>query len=290
MNYCNDDIKRQDRVLSEEQALELLRSAEYGILSMNAEEGGYGIPVNYAWDGGSSIYIHCALEGKKIDAIKADNRISFLVIGHVRLLPEQLTTERESIILTGTAHIGLSDEEKIKGLRLLVHKLTPAHPAHCIERALDKVEVIRLDIDTFSGKGKMPKAVVKMEHAALYVHDLEAARDFFVKYLGGKPNDGYHNPKTDFRSYFLTFSGGSRLEIMTRPEVSDATHEYATGFAHVAFSVGSKEDVDELTARLKADGFAVKSGPRTTGDGYYESCIEGPEGISIEITGEQHSE
>jgi lactoylglutathione lyase len=275
---------RLDRILPEEQALELLRSAEYGILSMNTADGGYGIPLNYVWDGDSSIYIHCALEGKKIDAIKADGRVSFLVIGHVRLLPEQLSTERESIILTGTAHIGLSDEEKKKGLRLLVQKLTPAHPAHCIERALDKVEVIRLDIDTFSGKGKMPKAVVKMEHAALYVRNLDAARDFFVKYLGGKSNTGYHNPKTDFRSYFLTFAGGSRLEIMTRPEVMDAAPEYATGYAHVAFSVGSKAAVDELTDRLKADGYAVKSGPRTTGDGYYESCIAGPEGITIEIT------
>lgn len=57
-----------------------------------------------------------------------------------------------------------------------------------------------------------------IEHIALYVNDLEAARTFFMKYLGAASNDGYHNPKTDFRSYFLTFDDGARLELMHKPE------------------------------------------------------------------------
>ena len=57
-----------------------------------------------------------------------------------------------------------------------------------------------------------------------------------------------------------------------------------TGYAHIAFSVGSKEKVDELTAQLKADGYEAVSGPRTTGDGYYESCMVAIEGNQIEIT------
>ena len=57
-----------------------------------------------------------------------------------------------------------------------------------------------------------------------------------------------------------------------------------TGFIHIAFSVGSKEKVDSLTDILKNDGYKVISGPRTTGDGYYESCIVGIEGNQIEIT------
>ncbi len=57
-----------------------------------------------------------------------------------------------------------------------------------------------------------------------------------------------------------------------------------TGFIHVAFSVGSKEKVDELTAKLKDDGYEIVSGPRTTGDGYYESCVVAMEGNQIEIT------
>ena len=126
---------------------------------------------------------------------------------------------------------------------------------------------------------------MKIEHIALYVNDLEKARDFFVKYLGAKANDGYHNPKTDFRSYFLSFEDGARLEIMNKPEMADQPKELArTGYVHIAFSVGSKEKVDNLTADLKAAGYEIISGPRTTGDGYYESCIVAIEGNQIEIT------
>ena len=89
---------------------------------------------------------------------------------------------------------------------------------------------------------------MKIEHIAMYVNDLEEARDFFVTYFGGKANDGYHNLKTNFRS------------------------------------VGSKEKVDALTERLQTEGYKVVSGPRTTGDGYYESCIIAVEGNQIEIT------
>ncbi|SEG28351.1 lactoylglutathione lyase [Eubacterium ruminantium] len=126
---------------------------------------------------------------------------------------------------------------------------------------------------------------MKIEHVAMYVNDLEEARDFFVKYFGGVSNDGYHNKTTDFRSYFISFDDGTRLEIMTRPEMDDPEKALArTGYVHLAFSVGSKEKVDELTARLKHDGYEVISGPRTTGDGYYESCIVAIEGNQIELT------
>lgn len=126
---------------------------------------------------------------------------------------------------------------------------------------------------------------MRIEHIAMYVNDLDAARDFFVKYFGANSNDGYHNKTTDFRSYFLTFDDGARLELMTRPNmVDDDKALQRTGYIHIAFSVGSKEKVDELTARLKQDGYQVISGPRTTGDGYYESCVVGIEGNQIEIT------
>lgn len=126
---------------------------------------------------------------------------------------------------------------------------------------------------------------MKIEHIAMYVNDLEATRDFFMKYLGAESNDGYHNTITDFRSYFLTFDDGARLEIMNRPRLADEEKSVArTGYIHIAFSVGSKERVDTLTAELKAAGYEVLSGPRTTGDGYYESCIVGIEGNQIELT------
>lgn len=126
---------------------------------------------------------------------------------------------------------------------------------------------------------------MKIEHIALYVNDLDGARDFFARYFGAVSNEGYHNPKTDFRSYFLCFDDGSRLEIMTKPDLTDSGDLLSRfGYAHVAFSVGNQEAVDALTLRLKNDGYTVISGPRTTGDGYYESCILGFEGNLIEIT------
>ena len=124
-----------------------------------------------------------------------------------------------------------------------------------------------------------------IEHIAMYVNDLEAARNFFINYLGGHSNSGYHNKTTDFRSYFISFDDGARLEIMTKPELEDQDKPLnRTGYVHIAFSVGSKEKVNELTNRLRADGYETVSGPRTTGDGYYESCIVAIEGNQIEIT------
>lgn len=126
---------------------------------------------------------------------------------------------------------------------------------------------------------------MKIEHIAIYVKNLEAAKEFFVKYLGATSNDGYHNKKTNFRSYFLSFEDGARLEIMNKPDMIDREKCLTqTGYIHVAFSVGSKENVDLLTQQLREDGYEVFSEPRITGDGYYESCIIGIEGNQIEIT------
>lgn len=126
---------------------------------------------------------------------------------------------------------------------------------------------------------------MKIEHVAMYVNDLEAVRDFFITYLGAKSNEGYHNMKTGFRSYFLSFDDGARLEIMNKPQMTDTEKDLVrTGYAHIAFSVGSKENVDRLTEKLKNDGYEVISGPRITGDGYYESCIVGIERNQIELT------
>ena len=126
---------------------------------------------------------------------------------------------------------------------------------------------------------------MRIEHIAMYVNHLETARDFFVRYFGAVSNEGYHNKTTDFRSYFLSFDDGARLELMRKPQMDDTEKTLnRTGYVHIAFSLGSKEAVDELTERLKNDGYQVINGPRITGDGYYESCIVGIEGNQIEIT------
>ncbi|MCI8484323.1 MAG: glyoxalase [Lachnospiraceae bacterium] len=126
---------------------------------------------------------------------------------------------------------------------------------------------------------------MKIEHVAMYVKDLENTKKFFETYLGAESNAMYHNKKTEFRSYFLTFEDGARLEIMNKPGLDDAEKSlYRTGWIHLAFSVGSREKVDALTLQLKEDGYEVVSGPRITGDGYYESCVVAVEGNQIELT------
>lgn len=127
--------------------------------------------------------------------------------------------------------------------------------------------------------------MMKIEHIAMYVNDLMGAKAFFETYFGAQSNEGYHNKTTDFKSFFLTFDNGARLEIMNKPNLVDSEKALTrTGLIHLAFSVGSQSKVDELTSQLKQDGYEIISGPRTTGDGYYESCIVGFEGNQIEIT------
>lgn len=123
-----------------------------------------------------------------------------------------------------------------------------------------------------------------IEHIAAYVKDLEGVKNFFVKYFGAKSNELYHNPTKNFKSYFLTFDNGARLEIMNKPELETPKSLNRAGLIHLAFSVGSKEKVVELTEKFKSDGFKIISEPRTTGDGYFESCVLGIENIQVEIT------
>ena len=104
---------------------------------------------------------------------------------------------------------------------------------------------------------------VRIEHVALYVKDLERARDFYIKYFGVVSNDGYYNRKTGFRSYFLSFGDGARLELMNKADAADSQKQLAQmGYIHIALSVGDRERVDELTNLLKEDGYKVISGPR----------------------------
>ena len=127
---------------------------------------------------------------------------------------------------------------------------------------------------------------MRIDHAALFCKDLEQMRQFFIDYFDARSNEQYHNPRTGLRTYILSFTDGStRLELMQRPDVQDADPSLpAIGYVHLSFAVGSRNGVDLLTRRLAADGYTVTSGPRTTGDGYYESCVLGPEGIQIEVT------
>lgn len=125
---------------------------------------------------------------------------------------------------------------------------------------------------------------MKIEHIALWVNDIEQMKSFYSLYFQTVPSAKYHNPQKKFTSYFLSFKNGARLEIMNRPGLEISANLQIYGWAHLAISVGSKEEVDILTEKLREDGYTITGNPRTTGDGYYESTVLDPEGNLIEIT------
>ncbi len=124
-----------------------------------------------------------------------------------------------------------------------------------------------------------------IEHVALWVGDLERSMEFYTKYFNGTANAKYTNA-SGFSSYFVSFSSGARLEIMSKPGAASESggHERLSGYSHLAFSAGGRDKVDALTDALRAAGYKVLSGPRFTGDGYYESCVSDPDGNRVEIT------
>jgi lactoylglutathione lyase len=123
-----------------------------------------------------------------------------------------------------------------------------------------------------------------IEHIAIWVKDLDITADFYAKFFGAKIGTLYHNPKTNFTSRFITFDSGTRIEIMTRPDITENAVNNAFGYIHIALSVGSTAEVDRLTRFLSENGVTILSEPRTTGDGYYESKVADPDGNEIEIT------
>ena len=155
MKYDNSSVRRQDRLLEEENAVALLRQGEYGVLSMCDGGEAYGIPVSYVWDGAESLYIHCAPEGRKLRCVAASPRVSFCVTGRTHVVPERFTTAYESVIAECEAHLGLPEAERMRALELIVAKYAPGLEAvgrKYAEKSFHRTQIIRLDIRTFSGK------------------------------------------------------------------------------------------------------------------------------------------
>lgn len=125
---------------------------------------------------------------------------------------------------------------------------------------------------------------MKIEHVAIWVKDLEGMKTFYTTYFEGTANSKYQNIEKKFESYFISFKEGARLELMRKAGIDKDDSNDRVGWAHIAISLGSKEAVNQLTERLQKDGFLLVNGPRLTGDGYYESVIEDPEGNLIELT------
>jgi lactoylglutathione lyase len=128
---------------------------------------------------------------------------------------------------------------------------------------------------------------MRIEHVALWTSELKRLVDFYEKYFDAAAGSAYVNAAKGFESRFLSFADGARIEVMQSSALNLSKHEPGAqrmGLAHLAVSVGSTRGVEELTARLRNDGFEIVDGPRRTGDGFFESVILDPDGNRIEIT------
>jgi lactoylglutathione lyase len=124
---------------------------------------------------------------------------------------------------------------------------------------------------------------IRVEHVGLWVRDIDSVAAFYSRYFGARVGPLYQNPRKGFTSRFLSFDSGARLEIMCRVDVQERAPAEQLGLAHVAITIGDEACVDSLAARFIADGLSPESGPRRTGDGYYECVVCDPEGNRVEF-------
>lgn len=159
MRYDKESVRRQKFLLEEKEAFDILQEGEYGVLSMQSEtDGAYGVPLSYAWDGESSIYLHGALEGRKLRCIEKNENVSFCIVFYSKVRSPQFTTDYKSVILECKATIIDDGDEKQKGFHLLVDKYSPEmkmKAENMIQKGGVKTKVIRLDILTWTGKSKV---------------------------------------------------------------------------------------------------------------------------------------
>lgn len=150
-------MRRPERAISREQALEILQRCNYGILSTADAQGTpYGVPLNYCYlPEENCIFFHCAKKGKKLFNIAENPRVSFVVIGYEHIVPHRYITHYESAILTGHACLVEDDAERRQKLRILSERLAsdaPERREQVIEQYFAAVHICKVYIDDITGK------------------------------------------------------------------------------------------------------------------------------------------
>ena len=147
-------MRRFKQLLDEQATKEILNNETNGVLSLVDSDGEpYGVPISYAYDGDRNIYFHSAVKGHKIECIEADSRCSFCVVAQDLIVPDEFTTYFRSVIVKGRIHPVGSHDEMMKGLLLLCDKYSPGiDPEGEISKCIRHVSVLRLDIDSMTGK------------------------------------------------------------------------------------------------------------------------------------------
>lgn len=157
MNFDNTSVRRQDRLLSQARAEELIDAAEYGILSMvSTDGGGYGLPLSFVREA-DHLYFHCAPEGEKLRCLARNPRVTFCIVGRTHVLPGRFTTEYESVLLRGEAKVVANDAERMHALELLLGKYCPQDLAvgrKYAEKSFHRTAILRLDVQSVSAKSK----------------------------------------------------------------------------------------------------------------------------------------
>lgn len=150
------EMRKAERQLTQADAEQLLRGGEYGILSLSDDGGyGYGVPLSYVYDG-TAIYFHCATDGKKLDLLAQNDKVSFCVVGNTEVLPEKFSTKYESVIAFGRA-ARIDGEEKDAALAALIEKYSADFSAagrDYIEKAKSRTVVVKIAVEKISGKAR----------------------------------------------------------------------------------------------------------------------------------------
>lgn len=157
-NYSNSTVRRQDRLLEQEQAVELLRTGEYGVLSLCGADGGYGVPLNYVWNAADdTLYFHCAPQGAKLEHIQHNPNASFVVVGRTNVLSAKFTTQYESVMIKGVVEVAESPSEQMAALELILDKYCPTDKVTGMkyaDKSLSRTSILKLTIKSVSGKCK----------------------------------------------------------------------------------------------------------------------------------------